>query len=80
MKKQRRIDFGLHMVSEPDEYNGECFVVFEEPYDNNGKLKTYDLTIGVFDDLEIAKDYSKSFSESHVSLYSEYITGNYNYL
>ena len=67
MKKQKATDFGEHLVSDPDEYEGVCYAVIEEPYDEKGKLKTYDLLRGVFDDLQVA-------------IYSEYISGSYNYL
>lgn len=75
-----KIDFHQYLIDNPDEYEGNCYAVFEEPYDEKGKLKTYDLLRGVFDDLQIAKEYSATFPESHVAIYSEYIEGNYNYL
>lgn len=78
--KNKKTDFRAHLVNDPDEYEDVCYAVFEEPYDEKGKLKTYDLLRGVFDDLQIAKKYSDTFPESHVAIYSEYVDGNYNYL
>lgn len=72
-----RTDFHSHIINDPDEYKEVCYVVFEE--DPEGK-KTYDLTLGVFDDLKIAKEYATKFPESHVAIYSDYISGNYNYI
>lgn len=72
-----KINFHQHLIDNPDEYEGVCYVVFEEDPEGN---KHYDLSHGVFDDLEIAKEYATTFPESYVAVYSEYISGNYNYL
>lgn len=75
---QRKNDhFRNHLVDDPDEYNGVCYAVFEE--DPEGK-KTNDLMLGVFDDLKIAKEYADGFPESYVAIYSDYISGNYEYI
>jgi hypothetical protein len=72
----------LYISTEEAEENPEkYFVVFEE--DNNEHPKMYDLTKAIFEDLDVAKAFIKSFRQCeplYVTRYSDYISGNYDYL
>lgn len=57
------------------------FVVFEE----YAPEKNYDLTFGIFSDLDAAKAYADEIQRNdsepkYVANYKDYVDGNYNYL
>lgn len=66
-------------VEELEDTSG-LYIVFEEDGD---KPKGYDLTQGIFDDLEAAKEYAEQIHREEdlfITKYDEYMSGNYNYL
>jgi hypothetical protein len=61
------------------ENGGECYIVFEEDTDG----KNYDLTQGIFKDLEIARKFvgnNNGNQPLYIAKYSEYVAGNYDYI
>lgn len=58
----------------------EAYIVFEE--DEKG-VKTYDLCVGIFNDLEVAKEYADSIHTTEdlfIAKYDDYMNGSYDYL
>lgn len=71
-----------HLVNTDEVESTEgLYIVFEE---DSPKGKNYDLTKGVFDTYESAKEYAKLFEGDdepvYIALYDEYMAGNYYYL
>lgn len=57
-----------------------AYIVFEECEDGS---KTYDLTKGIFTDLDVAIEYAEAIKDDekqYVSTYKDYIVGTYDYL
>jgi hypothetical protein len=62
------------------ENGGECYVVFEE---DSLKPKGHDLTQGIFENLDSARQFVGANNHKeplYIAKYSEYISGNYDYI
>lgn len=80
MKKEWRNHLVTSKQIEEMENTSGLYVVAEE---DTPKPKMYDLCHGVFDDIEIAKEYAGSIYNKEpifVTDYNSYVEGNYNYL
>ena len=78
MKKRLR-DNWREFLAENAASNSDAYIVFEE---DDGK-KNYDLNKGVFNDLEVAKEYAQAIfvdENIYIARFSEYVSGNYDYL
>lgn len=80
MKKEYEQHYITSKQVEDMEDTSGLFAVFEEDSD---KPKMYDLTKGIFDDFETAKEYAEAIHDKEdifVANYNDYVNGNYNYL
>lgn len=69
-------EVSIGTVEDMEDTSG-LFAVFEDMYDKDGKIKTYDTLHGIYDDLEAAKEYSE-MEGYKVTKYNDYIAGNYD--
>lgn len=68
------------VTAEQAEEMEKAFIVFEE---EDGNQKNYDLCVGIFSDLEVAKEYAEAVERTeklYIANYNDYIGGNYDYL
>lgn len=68
------------LTSEQAEEMEVAYILFEE--DKNG-TKNYDLTKGIFSELDVAIEYAEAIKDEekqYVANYKDYVDGNYDYL
>lgn len=68
------------VTTEQAEEMEQTYIVFEE---DSPKGKHYDLTKGIFSDLDVSIEYAEAIKDEekqYVANYKDYVDGNYDYL